>query len=357
MERVVEHRRHLLGGEARGSGEIGASHVADEEGVAGEHERRLVRRVGVAHQRRQALGRVARRFQEAQRDLADAELVAVAHRAVGERDRSARSEHHLGARPLRELAVAAHEVGVQVRLDHVADAKAVRLRLVQVFVDVAARVDDDRLALGPDHVGGLGQAPQVELLEVHRLPKNRTHRTRRHILRHALRQHRARGAHRARGGPFDGRRRPRGHAAPAGRGLLRAAGRRRCRDLHGARVAAQQGGRRRLRRPARPGRARRRRARVRRARRARAVRAVVPRRPEDRRPADAARLRARQLRERAGPPAAGRAAGAPGRHRDRGKRRRRARRLARPRGDRLREPRRAGRSVVTSPSPATSSSE
>ena len=128
VERVVEHRRHLLGGEARGSGEVGASHVADEEGVAGQHERRLVRRVGVADQRRQALGRVARRLQEAQRDAADAELVAVvAPRGGGARAAALRSEDHLGARALRELAVAAHEVGVQVRLDHVADAKAVRL--------------------------------------------------------------------------------------------------------------------------------------------------------------------------------------------------------------------------------------
>ena len=71
---------------------------------------------------------------------------AVAYRAVRKRDAGPRPEHHLGAGALGELAVAAHEVGVQVRLDHVADREALRLRLVDVLVDVAPGVDDHGLA-------------------------------------------------------------------------------------------------------------------------------------------------------------------------------------------------------------------
>ena len=68
---------------------------------------------------------------------------------------------------LGQLAVAAHEVGVEVRLDDVPDLEALRARLVEVLVDVPARIHDRGLAVRPDQVGRLGEAAEVELLEVH----------------------------------------------------------------------------------------------------------------------------------------------------------------------------------------------
>ena len=69
-----------------------------------------------------------------------------------------------------ELQVPGEEVGVEVGVDDTDDAKAVRGRVVQVVLDVPARVDDDRLPGGrvPDQVGGLGEAVDVVLGEHHR---------------------------------------------------------------------------------------------------------------------------------------------------------------------------------------------
>lgn len=86
---------------------------------------------------------------------------------MGHRRPRLRPEDDLGAGALGQLAVAAHEVGVEVGLDDVADAQALGFRLGQVLLDVAAWVDDRGLTLGADQVGGVSQAAQVELLEVH----------------------------------------------------------------------------------------------------------------------------------------------------------------------------------------------
>ena len=120
---------------------------------------------------RDRLRRVARRLEKPQDDLAHADLVALPDRDVVEFRVRLRAEVDLRAGACGELLVAGHEVGVEVRLDDVPDLEALRAGLLDVAVDVAPRVDDRRLALRPDHVGGVGEAAQVELLEVHRSPR------------------------------------------------------------------------------------------------------------------------------------------------------------------------------------------
>ena len=63
--------------------------------------------------------------------------------------------------------MAAHEVGVEVRLEDPPDRQALRARLVHVLVHVAAGVDDGGLAAVADQVRRVRQAAQVELLEDH----------------------------------------------------------------------------------------------------------------------------------------------------------------------------------------------
>ena len=76
------------------------------------------------------------------------------------------AEHDLRARARGQLAMSADEVGVEVRLDDVGDREAALRRLLQVDLDVALRIHDGRDPLGADQVGRLGEAGQVELLEV-----------------------------------------------------------------------------------------------------------------------------------------------------------------------------------------------
>ena len=73
------------------------------------------------------------------------------------------------ARAVAQLQVPGHEVGVEVREQHVADPHAEPAGVAQVLVDVALRVDDRRrpAALIRDEIGGVGEAAQVVALEDH----------------------------------------------------------------------------------------------------------------------------------------------------------------------------------------------
>ena len=63
--------------------------------------------------------------------------------------------------------MAGDEIGVQVGLDHMLDAEPVLDRVFDVDADVALRVDYGGDAAGTDHVRRVGQASEIELLEVH----------------------------------------------------------------------------------------------------------------------------------------------------------------------------------------------
>ena len=76
VEQAGELLRRVIGRE------VGTSHVADEQGVAGEDGPGLGRAFGIGYQDRDALRRVAGRFQEAQDAVAKADFVAIAHRDV-----------------------------------------------------------------------------------------------------------------------------------------------------------------------------------------------------------------------------------------------------------------------------------
>ena len=165
MQGVVELPRHVRGGHTGGRGrEVGPSDVADEERIAREDEARL----GVEDEDRDALGRVARRLEDAQEDPPKADLLSVAHGVVREAGPGLLAEDDRRARLLRELPVTAHEVRVQVGLENPADREALRPRLGQVLVHVAAGVDDRGLAAVADQVGRVGETTQVELPEEHR---------------------------------------------------------------------------------------------------------------------------------------------------------------------------------------------
>ena len=78
----------------------------------------------------------------------------------------------LNVETLAQLEVSGQEIGVEVGQSDVADRRAPFFRGLQVDVDVAAWIDDDRglRPLVDDQVGGLGQTAEVELLEDHHVP-------------------------------------------------------------------------------------------------------------------------------------------------------------------------------------------
>ena len=76
---VVEHSGHFLGAVGK---EVGTAHVADEEGVAGEHAQRLVAELQVAIHDRDTLHRVSRRVKNRELHVAQSELIAFLDRVA-----------------------------------------------------------------------------------------------------------------------------------------------------------------------------------------------------------------------------------------------------------------------------------
>jgi hypothetical protein len=153
-------------------------HRADEDEVAGKDAHRPVRRGGVGDHEAQVLGGVTRRVHHLHAHVADREGVAVAQQggAVLRRVRvlplraalAAEQQPRAGSRG--QLARARDEVGVDVRLGDVRHAQPLALRGLHVLCDVAAGIDDERLARGraPHQVAGLRQRIVVEALQEHR---------------------------------------------------------------------------------------------------------------------------------------------------------------------------------------------
>ncbi len=79
---------------------------------------------------------------------------------------------HLRADPLRQLARTGDEVRVDVRLGGRHDAQPVGLGQIDVPVDVALGIDDDRLArlLTPDQIRRLGELLVVDHPHEHDVP-------------------------------------------------------------------------------------------------------------------------------------------------------------------------------------------
>jgi len=68
------------------------------------------------------------------------------------------------------LAMAGHEIGMEVCFDDVGDAQTQVGGGIQVDLDVELEVHHGGDAIGPDHVGCVGQAAQVKLFEKHGFP-------------------------------------------------------------------------------------------------------------------------------------------------------------------------------------------
>ena len=121
---LVEQRVVQLAGEPPRqlrAEQIRTSDGADEQRVTGEHARRLA---GLLDEDRDVLGRMAGRVQEAAREIADRDDLAVARFVVLAREIRSRGPRCLRAER-RELAGAGHEIGVDVRLDRVRDPQLV----------------------------------------------------------------------------------------------------------------------------------------------------------------------------------------------------------------------------------------
>src|SRR5215475_335321 len=175
MQTVVEHSGHPLRREAIRTDQVRPPDVADEQRVAGQDFLGPTRNLGVDDQNGDAFGGVARSLQNAENDFADPELIAVFGGRVIESRAGLTPENDPGPRAPGKLAMAAYEIGVQVRLDHVFDLQPFGFGFVDVLLDVALRINDRRFAYRANQIRSMRQTTQIKLPEVHMsLPRIRS---------------------------------------------------------------------------------------------------------------------------------------------------------------------------------------
>jgi hypothetical protein len=183
--RTLVHRALLAGG---GLQQVGPPGVADENEVAAqEAHRRLAVALAIGDEKRHVLGRVAGRVKRAQLHAPDGERVAVFQKARVVA--LAPAVGPVSAGPLRplwctvgaevdgragflgQLARAAEEVGVDVRLGHGGDFQSLARGGVEVAVDVALGIDHQGLPRvgAADEVGVLGELVVDDLAKEHGL--------------------------------------------------------------------------------------------------------------------------------------------------------------------------------------------
>ena len=170
VQRVVEVAAEFVGAEAERGAEVGAADVADEHGVAGEDSVRISCALGeIEDEDRDRLDGVAGGFVDLEAHAGEFECVAVVHGDEGVFGDGASAEMDGGVRVVAELEVAGDEVGVEVRQEDVTDLEAECVGVVEILLDVALGVDDDRGVAGfvAEQVGGVGETAQVVLFEDH----------------------------------------------------------------------------------------------------------------------------------------------------------------------------------------------
>jgi methionine-rich copper-binding protein CopC len=149
--------------------EIWTCGVADEQGVSGEHEPRLVCTRAIDHGKGAVLRAMPGGVDRAHDDVADGDLHSVLKRLVPERHARRSVNVHGDAVLEREPTVPGDMIGVRVRLDDRRQLDAPPQALIQVLVDRVGRIDDDGGSgmLVADQVGSTPEVVIDELLEEH----------------------------------------------------------------------------------------------------------------------------------------------------------------------------------------------
>ncbi len=168
VEGVEEQGSELSSGPAECGAEIGASDIADEEGVAGEDGVRFGGIGGeVEDEDGDGLRGVAGGFEDLEANVAEVETIAVVEWGEGVLGFGGSAEADGGADAVAKFEMAGDEIGVKVGEEDVFDGEAVLGGEGEVLVGVALGVDNGGGAGGfvTDDVRGVGEAGEIELVE------------------------------------------------------------------------------------------------------------------------------------------------------------------------------------------------
>jgi hypothetical protein len=92
------------------------------------------------------------RFEHAQRDIAEAELIAIVHGAMRKGGASAVAEYNVRPGACRELPMAAHKIGVEMRFNNVLDLETVGRGFLEILLDIALGIHHSGFAVSANQV-------------------------------------------------------------------------------------------------------------------------------------------------------------------------------------------------------------
>src|SRR5262249_6617085 len=76
-------------------------------------------------------------------------------------------KNDLGPGTSGQFAVTTHEIGMQMSFNDVLDGEIIGRCFLDVLVDIALGIDNHGFTFRADEIGGMGQAGEIELFEVH----------------------------------------------------------------------------------------------------------------------------------------------------------------------------------------------
>jgi len=167
-EHFVEQRIVKLAGQRGRVGvhvaQVGTAHVVHEEQVAGEHRHGLAR---FAHDEAQAVGRVTGRLQHFDYERAHADAVTVPRGNALVFHGCAVRSVNLRAGAGGQFREAAGEIRVRMGVENGGDFQTRAFGGGEVIVHVAFGVNDRRLAVRADQIGGVGESFDEIAFEIH----------------------------------------------------------------------------------------------------------------------------------------------------------------------------------------------
>jgi hypothetical protein len=107
-------------------------------------------------------------LQKPQANLAERNLILIAHRMMRKGCAGAFAQIDLCAGARRQFLMPGDEIRVQMSLNDMRDAQPALARNVEIEADVALRIDYGRYTVGADRIRCVRQATEIELFEDHR---------------------------------------------------------------------------------------------------------------------------------------------------------------------------------------------
>ena len=143
-----------------------AADVADEQGITGQREPGFFGAGRIRDEQGDALGCVTRRMQNAQANVTEFDHIPLSQGFMSIFGSAGFVHVNICTRSSSQVGVTGNVVRMQMCLDDVSDLQSAALRHIEVFLDLAVRVDHcrDAFCLAPHQIGSAPQAFHKKLL-------------------------------------------------------------------------------------------------------------------------------------------------------------------------------------------------